>query len=388
MIHNTKKLTLIFFLMIALNTSCVPEEITVEDTKKTSIPVYVEQVKIKDLEKHIKITGIALPKVQIPITAPKGTTIEEWHIKDGDFVQQDNPIFSINDSQLKKLVENSKKQINELELALQETKSYKETMDDLQHTQEKTKQLLESYNLGIFTDVELVKNSLDIRLQQAELMFTANNTMHSELQAKLKEAKRQLTEAEGLLKQTTIRAPFNGYISIANEFPAIANTNEPIARLINLDEMEALFQVNSYQIADIQENMSASLEFDGIPSIYESTIKSVSPISNKNTNMYTIKVPIENKSHLIKGGMRTTASIPIHVSKQATVVSVDSVLYDKDQAYIFVIENKKAKRINVELGIENNGLVEVKTKLVPNQVVVTKGKEALTDGVPTMIRKE
>ena len=72
----------------------------------------------------------------------------------------------------------------------------------------------------------------------------------------------------------------------------------------------------------------------------------------------------------------------IHLaSHTALVVPRTAVLGDGSNSYLFTVSKNKAKRISVQTGVEEGGLIEVIGNLNVNDVVVITGNYELSDGM-------
>ena len=56
------------------------------------------------------------------------------------------------------------------------------------------------------------------------------------------------------------------------------------------------------------------------------------------------------------------------------------MLFRSNETYVYLINNGKAKKTAVELGIEAEDTIEIKSGLKKGDNVVTKGKTYLSDG--------
>jgi RND family efflux transporter MFP subunit len=69
----------------------------------------------------------------------------------------------------------------------------------------------------------------------------------------------------------------------------------------------------------------------------------------------------------------------------ALVIPRDSLHYDGDQAYVFVVENEHAKRRDIVIGEETNSEIRIKSGLKQSEVVIVEGAIGVTDGVAVKV---
>ncbi len=79
-------------------------------------------------------------------------------------------------------------------------------------------------------------------------------------------------------------------------------------------------------------------------------------------------------------GTRARAEIELE-RKSAWVVPRSAVLRDAQGAYIFQVRASRARRVNVQTGLERNGLIAVQGAFAPDEPVVSLGNYELRDGM-------
>jgi len=78
----------------------------------------------------------------------------------------------------------------------------------------------------------------------------------------------------------------------------------------------------------------------------------------------------------------TRVHAEIEVARQiAWVVPRSAVLKDANGAYMFQVAQGKARRINVQTGLEHNGMIAVQGTFDTAQAVVSLGNYELRDGM-------
>jgi HlyD family secretion protein len=205
----------------------------------------------------------------------------------------------------------------------------------------------------------------------------------------LLDAKQKLKQAELLLENMTIKAPISGYISEVNVFEnGIAVPSSPLATIIQIDPIYATFQLNSFQISKVAQGMPATVSFEGVSESFSGKVTTVSPTANLRTNAFQIQVPLANSNSLIKGGMKATAKLTIDEIQQALVIQADAIIYNDDETFVFIAKDNKAIKQKVTLGFRSGDYVQVLAGLTNGQLVITNGKERLTNNASIQVRNE
>lgn len=393
---------------LLLLASCSTKDITSETSLGQQIPVDVSAVKEITLEQKLELSGQALPNTTIPLFTTTPLTVEEVYKKVGEKVTKGEKLLKLDDEIVRNQASQAQRVVTELQNGITAAKQLQKTAQtnlaeiqtlqtELEASLEKSRQLIR----GLTDETEessllmIIQQSLETSLKQAELTQAAGKIGNlpqmniAELEMQLEAAKQNARQAQMAVDATTITSPIDGIIAEINVAPnQIAPPNNSLATVVNLSPIIATFQVNSFQVVQLKENMKATLVIDGLQEEIESQIQVVSPTINPQTNLFKVEIPVPNDAERIKGGMRVTAFIDIGGIEKANVIPVESVLYDENSAYVFTIKDGIAKRNNVILGIRSGDVIQVHEGIAKNDLIVVRGKERLTDGAEITVRNE
>lgn len=110
-------------------------------------------------------------------------------------------------------------------------------------------------------------------------------------------------------------------------------------------------------------------------------LREIHAMINPGTHLVDVLVPIptDQTDHLVLGSY-LTADLQLKAHLGITVPR-NAVLQDDQGHYIFIVENGKARRLNVETGLESDQWVEIINSLKPGQPVISVGNYVLSDGM-------
>ena len=74
--------------------------------------------------------------------------------------------------------------------------------------------------------------------------------------------------------------------------------------------------------------------------------------------------------------------------QDAITIPKDAMLKDVSGNYVFVVENGKAKKINVSPGLIQNNIVEIKSGLNISSDLITTGQEFVKDNSPVTVQNK
>jgi len=120
----------------------------------------------------------------------------------------------------------------------------------------------------------------------------------------------------------------------------------------------------------------------------EATVAQVHALINPQTRLVDAVVKLQGKqTDLLVPGMHVVGTITTHET-QGVIVPAQSVLQDKQGAYLFVVRQHQAHRVTVQTGTERDGRIVVTSGLQPGQTVVTQGNYELKDGMTVRLNSD
>ena len=403
-VNNMKKAVFLASILFFAS-ACTTEEITNQETANEPIPVEVASVEQKDISNDLELSGQATPGVTIPLAAPSPLKVTEINVTVGSTVEKGDLIAALDDSTARENVTQLTNAVNELEKAVNQAKELsgqaeksaqelKNLQSELNHSLERSKELLSELDSEEVTAADVLKESLEVTIKQAQLSqaaaqvpsMSAGNV--TQLETQLSETKASLNQAQDVLNATTIESPINGIVSQINaEENAAAVPSTPLAVVVNLNPIKATFQVNSFQISQLKKDQDVEITFDGVDGTFDGKLNAIPPTANEQTGSFLIEIPLENKDLKIKGGMKATATIQTDLIENAIIVPKESIIYGEEETFIYMPQGKKVKQVNVELGAETDKNIQITSGLSKGDQVITKGKDRLNEASEIQVQK-
>jgi RND family efflux transporter MFP subunit len=121
--------------------------------------------------------------------------------------------------------------------------------------------------------------------------------------------------------------------------------------------------------------------------VFEGKVSRINPAIDAASRTFQVETLVPNRRGLLRPGGFAKASILIDNKSEARVVPVESVVKYAGVTKVFVVENGKARPVNVETGLEGPGWVEVIGEIPGNAQVVTTGQTQLADGTAVTVRQ-
>lgn len=199
-------------------------------------------------------------------------------------------------------------------------------------------------------------------------------------------AKASADQSRAAISDRVIRAPFGGWVSLRTVSPgAIVTAGTAIATVSDISRIKLDFTVPETRLATIRAGQAIRAVSAAWPDRpFTGTIATIDPVIDPATRAVRVRAILPNPDRALKPGMLLTVSI---VSRQRKSLALPelAVVGDGEERFVFVLEDRKAKRVKVDTGLRQNGLVEILGGVKAGQMVVTDGVVKLSDGAPVRL---
>jgi membrane fusion protein (multidrug efflux system) len=247
------------------------------------------------------------------------------------------------------------------------------------------------------TDARIAVDKAALALRNAEITLKRAETMEAEKLISPQDldnrryerdnAVHVLQEARQRLRRTTVVAPFAGRVTVrrvqlgqtlkpGDVLFTVADF-EPLVARIFLPEREVLGLAPGHEVR-LALRADAQARFAG-------RIQQISPVVD--TASGTVKVTVEavRPPDFVRPGAFVTVEVLREKRERALLVPRTAVVRELSEAYVFVADGKLARKRAVELGLEENGRLEVRSGVKAGEQVVTSGHGALRDQSPITV---
>jgi len=203
----------------------------------------------------------------------------------------------------------------------------------------------------------------------------------------------QLQDALNALRDTTLRASFDGVISkrYVENFQKV-RAKDPIVNLQDISVIEILVNVPELFIAGIRNPGDSSFiaRFESIPNLsFPLTIKEFSTEADPATQTYQVVFTMNQpeEAHILPGMTATVISTTRKSGNEASqeiLVPADAVLdAPGDHPYVWLFDQKTgtARKKEVKIGsLEDSGSIRILDGLSPGDLLIIAGVTKLEDG--------
>jgi len=384
--------------------------------------VAVEKAQNRSIIETVTASGKIHPETEVKISPEVSGEIILLNVKEGDSVKKGDLLIEINPVIYESLVSQAQaglSQVKANKMAAEATyNSSKVLYDQAIITFNRQKQL---HDQKIIADADFDMASNTLKNAETTLATTKEQLNGAVFSVNNSEA--QLTQANDNLIKTRIYAPISGIISLSNVklgervvgTAQMAGTE--LVRIADLDHMQAEVDVSENDVLKVKIGDTASVEVDaylnkkfkGVVSeiAYSSTSSATAVVSTSQAINFTVKVKLLKGSYAelidaahgqeypFRPGMSATVDIKTNEKANILTVPIQSVTTreEKDlkddkptdktkasddaskekkaiQELVFVVENGKAKSVNVTTGIQDANYIEILSGIKEGETIV------------------
>ena len=230
-------------------------------------------------------------------------------------------------------------------------------------------------------ELEEAKINYDRALKLSEKGNISQSILDNRLMVK-KKLSGKTSEISALLEDHKIKAPFDGFTGIRNfSEGSFIKPGDVITELHDIKTLKIQAYVPESFSNKIEKGDVFLLEkSNNIPKNISGKIYVIDPIVDKNTRSFKVLGKIKNPGNKIKPGMMVNLKIPLD-DRNSFVIRENAIINEDDISYVFLVDkdNKIIKK-KVEVGIKNNGMVEIIEGLKSNDIVVFEGINKIQEG--------
>lgn len=393
--HQKISYKIIALLLAAVTlTSCYGSEAQEnrgEGEPSVTPAVEAVQARFGSLPLSERLSGTVIAKNQVSLYPEISGRIAEVHVQNGDSVEKDAPLISLDSNQYQEQVEQAKANLRINQARLKQAQArYRELEAQYKRTKKLSEQNLSS---------ELELETLEAQMSSAEADVEL-------AQAQLDQSESNVKEQEEILSKTVIRAPISGSVGQRNaEVGMQVGQSTQLFTIGDLANLRVEVVLTEEMLNDVEVGQTSRIYMgSGVNQVYiEAKLSRISPFLNNVTRSTEGEIDVSNHKEKLRPGMFVPVDILYGESEQATLLPTSAVYSDPNsgQEGVFVAtalgsEIEPAEQIDPEnppplteatdiefipVEVIAEGRMEVGVEGVePGSWIVTVGQDLLSQG--------
>ena len=391
--NRVKKGFMTIGLIIALALSGCTSGPVEEEKGDVYTPVEIATVELGSLESTVTLSGRLSANEQVSIIPKASGIVESVNVSLGDMVEVGDILFTIEQSDYSRNVEQAQNSIqlaqksvdqaaNGLNSAKINFELNKEKIENAMINLERTRILYEegAVSKSQLEQAELSASQLSLDALQGQVKQA--DIAYQQSLSQLEQARVGYDQAQSGLDNTVVKSPIKGTVSTLNVVQGqIAAASQVAATVVEMDRVYLQVNVVENIVTKLQEGQKAQVRVSALSEEFiDSTIEYISPTADPRSQLYTVRVYLDNTDKAIKPGMSGEVKLVLDNVDKAIIVKADSVLDDDGENFVFVVQDGKAIKRTVEVGLDTGDHVEVKSGLTAGEKLIIEGQYYVADG--------
>ncbi|HRN54981.1 MAG TPA: HlyD family efflux transporter periplasmic adaptor subunit [Agriterribacter sp.] len=387
---NRKKKT-VFVLIIAAAIIAIPVWLIraslSSSVKRSSIITAV--VETGDIENTITASGEVLPEFEETISSPINASVQQVELNAGSSVKAGQSVLTLDKSaaqteyeKLKFQLESKRNDIRKLRLELDKSfydiKSNNDVkqlrISSLEADVENTKRL---FKAGGGTREDIEKAELDLKVARLEKQQLENEikTKQQTMQVEMKEAEiaaaiqeNDLRALERKLKLANIVASRDGVVTWVNKnIGTNVHEGEALARIADLSSFKVQGSISDNYLNELRRGITAIVRT--IDTAFRGTVVNIQPAVQNNLLSFDIQLDDRNNK-LLRPNMKVDVYLVTASQHNILRITNGPAFKGASTQDIFVVNNNKAERRTVQIGMSNFDYVELKNNVKASEVII------------------
>ena len=289
-----------------------------------------------------ELTGTVEPDDVVHVYAKASGDITAVNVKAGDTVTKGQVLFTIDTEQ----VDTAKNSVDSAAVNLQKAQSDLARMQIL-------------YDGGDLSDQEYEQYTNAVKT--AQLQYNSAKTSYDQQ-----------------VGYSSVTAPISGKVeSCSAEVYDRANMNGELCVISGEGEKKVTFYVTQRMLENLAVGDTMTVEKSG--NTYNAVIDEINTMVDETTGLFKVEAQLTDANDAATG---STVKLTVTTGKAENVMTipVDAVYYSGGKAYVYLYEDGKAKKVSIEVGINNDDYVEVTDGLSADDLVVSTWSNNLYEG--------
>ncbi|HTL42968.1 MAG TPA: efflux RND transporter periplasmic adaptor subunit [Vicinamibacterales bacterium] len=385
------------YLPLAVVVSCAvlsncSSEKQVAAAEQNSRPVKTEQAQVRELRRAVEVIGTLAAREEVVVSSEVEGRVATLAHDLGDKVPAGTPLVELDpekaryraDTQRAALAQARAKYGAPAEGDLPALDQVPEVVSSTAQLSEATQQLERAKSLAARkllsqSDFDAAQTRYDTAKAAHDQALASARQLRADIQAQ--SSSLQLAERE--LRDTVIRAPFDGYVAERLvSLGQFVQPQTPIMRIVRLQPLKLTAEVPEKFAPWIETGRPVAVHVDAYPDeTFEGKVVRISPSVNLKSRAFAIEGEVPNPDGRLKPGTFARVQITTDHVDRAVTIPASAVQSRYGTNRVFVVQNGTLSGREVVLGDRIGDRVEVSKGIDAGTALVASDVEQLADGM-------
>lgn len=307
-----------------------------------------------------RVTGQVRAKLEATLSAPATGTVDKLMVHVGDRVKKGAPLLVLDTSNL----------VIAVDQASAAREMAKAGLDSANTELERTKKLFEGGSAS-----QSIMDKVAAGQRQAAAAYS--------------QADAATRSAQEMLRDMTLKAPFDGVVTarmanIGDTVTMVPAT--PIFKLVNVDDLEVRLPIPESMASALRDDMKITGRVIPGNTAFEATVRTVGAVVDPNSRTVEVLADVTGKPEApLRPGSLAELDFSRSEALAGLFVPSQALLKDDKGHYVWVVEDGRLVRRDVQALPVTPRFAQVRTGLQPQDKVVVEGAASLHEGLAVSV---
>lgn len=309
-----------------------------DSSKVQPVPVEIETVATGAISAHLRLSGVLGTEAEIKVFPLVAGQVERIRVEEGARVRAGDTLLTLEDGEIL---------LSERRLRLE---------------MEKAEQ-----------DLGRVRRLSDARMVPEQDLADAD---YAARRARLSWESARLT-----VERSRVTAPISGVVGRRLvQVGDMVNASTQLFTLVDDLRLIAVLDVPERELGRLRTRQPVEVTAAAAQGAQAGWIKRISPVVDPASGTVRVTVEVPDPGHRLRAGMYAAFSVVTDTRAGVVLVPKRSLVYDRDQTYVWIAGDSTAERRAVMRGYEDEERLEARGGLKPGERLVVVGQSALKPG--------
>ncbi len=380
------------------------------------VPVVVVNVVQREVLRRQTFVGTVMPRRISKVGSAVDGRVVEFLVNEGQQVSEGQPLARLRTVKLEIQLAATKAehQLRTYELAELKNGSRPEEIEQAkarmlgaksrqEYTHNKLQRLRKSYRQGA-TSIDEFQDATSLAETAVQLYVETKAAYElaeagprveqiTQAEARVAIAAENVRGIEDDIQRHTIIAPFDGYVAAEHtEVGQWIMKGDDVVDVVELANVDVDVMVAEQYIAQLAVGAVAHVEISALPDrSFTGPVSYIVPWAELRSRNFPVKIRLDGIPQeggpLLKPGMFARVTLPVGKIAKARMVPKDAIVLGGDTPVVFCVDvdknnprQGKVRRVEVQLGVASEDMIQVAGALSAGEQVVIEGNERLRPG--------